>query len=268
MSVLVNGSRQTTIDALDRGLQYGDGLFETIRIRRGRPRLLTLHLERLAEGCNRLRLPPPDEGQLRQEITAVSAEPESVVKVIVTRGVGDRGYRPSLRPTPTRIVATSALPDRPAECYSKGARLRTCRVRLSPNPALAGLKHLCRLEQVLARAEWQDESIAEGLMLDDQGLVVCGTQSNVFALAGGELLTPRVDRCGVAGVMRRAVLQWAARNALVARETSLRPEELMAASEVFLTNALIGAWPACELDGQALARGTMAAEFNRWLDPD
>ena len=103
-------------------------------------------------------------------------------------------------------------------------------------------------------------------MLDEAGHVVCGTQSNLFALMAGELVTPRVDRCGVAGVMRRAVLEWASGQGVTARELDLRPEELPGAEELFVTNAIVGAWPARELDGVALPRGTMAAEFNRWLE--
>ncbi len=266
MNILVNGSPGTVIDALDRGLQYGDGLFETIAIRRGRARLLSLHLERLAAGCRRLGLAVPDLGQLEKEIFTVAAAAECVVKVIVTRGGGVRGYRPPVSPTPTRIVAAFPAPAYPEGNASQGIRLRICTTRLARNPAIAGLKHLCRLEQVLAQAEWHDELIAEGLMLDDDGLVVCGTHSNLFILAGAGLLTPRVDRCGVAGVMRREVLRWAGSHGITTCETDLRPQQLFTAGEVFLTNAIIGAWPARELDGRPLARGTIAAEFNRWLD--
>jgi 4-amino-4-deoxychorismate lyase len=266
MSVLVNGRPGNTLDVLDRGLQYGDGLFETIAIRASRPRLLRHHLERLADGCRRLLMDAPDPDLIVREIAAVASAPAAVVKVIVTRGVGGRGYRPPRDPQATRIVASFPWPDRSDGQSAGGIRLRTCTTRLSSNPRLAGIKHLGRLEQVLARAEWQDESIAEGLMLDEAGHVVCGTQSNLFALMAGELVTPRVDRCGVAGVMRRAVLEWASAQGVTAREVDLRPDELPGVEELFVTNAIVGAWPARELDGVALPRGTMAAEFNRWLE--
>jgi 4-amino-4-deoxychorismate lyase len=266
MSVLVNGRPGKTLDVLDRGLQYGDGVFETIAIRAGNPRLLRYHLERLADGCRRLLIDVPDPTLIQREIAAVVTAPAEVVKVIVTRGVGGRGYRPPKDLQATRIVASFPWPDRRGGQSAGSIRLRTCTTRLSSNPRLAGIKHLGRLEQVLARAEWQDDSIAEGLMLDGTGRVVCGTQSNLFALMAGELVTPRVDRCGVAGVMRRAVLEWASGQGVATREVDLHPEELPGAAEIFVTNAIVGAWPVRELDGRALPRGTMAAEFNRWLE--
>jgi 4-amino-4-deoxychorismate lyase len=268
VNLLVNGEVSASIAALDRGLQYGDGLFETIAIRRGRPRLLSLHLDRLASGCRRLGIQPPDAASLTAEIAAVSPAPEAVVKVIVTRGGGGRGYRPPRDASPTRIVAGFDDPGFPPEHRVQGVRVRSCETRVAQSPALAGLKHLGRLEQVLARAEWCDESIAEGLMRDEEDRFACGTQSNLFAVLGGELLTPRVDRCGVAGVMRRVVLQWAAGRAIVTREVGLSDGDLHAAEEVFLTSALIGAWPVAELDGRGLRRGRLSTEFMQWLDRD
>jgi 4-amino-4-deoxychorismate lyase len=265
MSILVNGRPATTIDVMDRGLHYSDGLFETIAIRGGRARLLAHHLERLASGCDRLGIARQDPQVVAREVADAAIAPDCVIKVIVTRGSGGRGYRPPRQAAPTRIVAAFPWTARPGHDLSDGIRLRTCETRLASQPALAGLKHLGRLEQVLARAEWDDEAIAEGLMLDEAGWLVCGTQSNLFASMGGELLTPGVDRCGVAGVMRRTVLEWAAREGIPVREARMQPGGLLTADEVFLTNALVGALPARELDGRALRRGTIAVEFNRWL---
>jgi len=265
VNILVNGRPATTIDVMDRGLQYGDGLFETIAMRGGRPRLLAYHLERLATGCERLRIGRPDFDLLGREMAEAAIAADCVIKVIVTRGSSGRGYRPPAQAVPTRIVAAFPWSTPGWSDAAEGVRLRTCETRLASNAGLAGLKHLGRLEQVLARAEWDDETIAEGLMRDEVGQLVCGTQSNLFARVGTELLTPRIDRCGVAGVMRRAVLEWALRQGMPAHETRMRPEDLFTADEVFLTNALVGALPARELDGRALGRGTIAVEFNRWL---
>jgi 4-amino-4-deoxychorismate lyase len=265
VSILVNGRPATTIDVMDRGLHYGDGLFETIAIRGGRARLLDHHLERLTNGCDRLGIARQDPQLLAREIADVAIAPDCVIKVIVTRGSSGRGYRPPRQAVPTRIVAAFPWTALSGHDLSDGIRLRTCETRLASQPALAGLKHLGRLEQVLARAEWDDETIAEGLMLDEAGRLVCGTQSNLFARIGEELLTPGIDRCGVAGVMRRTVLEWAARQGIPVHETPMQPAGLFAADEVFLTNALVGALPARELDGRPLRRGTIAVEFNRWL---
>ena len=130
---------------------------------------------------------------------------------------------------------------------------------------LAGIKHLNRLEQVLARAEWDDEGIAEGLMLDDRGQVISGTQSNLFAVMAGQIVTPALDQCGVAGIMRRAFCAWAAEHAIAVIERSLLPGELETAAELLVTNALIGAWPVRELAGRKVPAGPHPARFNAWL---
>lgn len=265
MPVLVNGVAGGRPDPLDRGLQYGDGLFETMAVRDGRARFLEWHLERLAEGARRLGLPLPAEDHLAAQIAAAWPAGHGIVKLICTRGPAGRGYRPPVRPVPTCIAAGFEWPAWPTTAWSEGIRLRYCRTRLGRNPALAGIKHLNRLEQVLARAEWEDEGIAEGLILDDRGLVISGTQSNLFAVIAGQVVTPVLDQCGVAGVMRRAFCAWAADQAAAVVERSLRPEELDSAVEIFMTNALIGAWPVRELAGKAVAAGSLAGRFNDWL---
>jgi 4-amino-4-deoxychorismate lyase len=259
---LVNGSESGVIALADRGLQYGDGLFETIAVRRGRPRLLDLHLARLAAGCARLALPMPERALLEHEIEVVTEADEQVVKLVLTRGPAGRGYRAPEKPEPTRIVCAYPAPA-PREAT---ARVRTCSTPIGLSPALAGIKHLGRLENVMARSEWREARIAEGLMLDPDGHVVCATQSNLFLLREGELLTPLLDRAGVDGVMRRTVLRWARERCIVAREARLRVEDLHRAEEVFLTNALVGAWPVAELDGRPVRQGGLAMEFNAWLE--
>ncbi len=198
MRILVNGRDGAKVDALDRGLQYGDGLFETLAVLGGRARFWEWHLERLALGARRLGLPLPDPSQLAAEIALACTEPRGVVKVIVTRGVGPRGYRPPANPEPTRIVSASAWPSPPATASPEGLRLRWCRTRCGRNPALAGIKHLNRLEQVLARSEWDDGLVDEGLMKDEHDCVISATQANLFARIGGrwiDALARPVRRC-------------------------------------------------------------------------
>jgi 4-amino-4-deoxychorismate lyase len=260
--VLVNGIAGRAVDALDRGLQYGDGLFETIALVRGKPRFLDWHLERLAEGARRLAIPAPDAELWRAEIAAVAAGEDAAVKLVLTRGVGPRGYRPPRDASPTRIVAafTAGGSGPPA-----ALKLGWCRTRLGRNPALAGIKHTNRLEQVLARAEWDDGAMDEGLMQDDQGRVVGATQANLFARIGGRWVTPSVGECGVAGVMRRAFREWLRGQGRPAEERAIAAAELASASALVLTNALIGVRTARELDGRALAADPDAEAFNAWL---
>jgi 4-amino-4-deoxychorismate lyase len=235
----INGTAGRHVGYLDRGLQYGDGLFETMRVQGGRIRLLEYHLDRLSDGCRRMSIDAPASSSIRRELVQ-RARPHSdaVLKLILTRGPGARGYRPSGRERCTRIVSLCA-PPHAAESRSP-QRVRICATPIGCNPALAGLKPLNRLESVIARAEWTDERIWEGLMCDVDGRLVSGTMSNLFVRHGTSLTTPRLDRCGVAGVMRRWVLDQAASLGLHPREGRLELEHLADAAEVFMTNAVVG----------------------------
>jgi 4-amino-4-deoxychorismate lyase len=249
MSTWINGRPGTQMDCRDRGLQYGDGLFETMRVRRRRVRLLDYHLERLFESCRRLEMRAPSAGVLRREIRARAAlSADGVLKLIVTRGVGPRGYRPSGRERCTRVLSLHASPADPVRRAPKSARVRLCVTRLGTNPALAGMKTLNRLESVLARSEWRDARVWEGLMRDVHGNVISGTMSNLFMRRGSTLMTPVIDQCGIAGVMRRWVLEQA-------RPLHLRPWQgrvtvaaIGEAEEVFMTNAVAGIVSVAHID--------------------
>ena len=241
MSLWINGRRGTVIDCRDRGLQYGDGLFETMLVRRRRIRLLELHLERLAEGCRRLGLTVPAAAIEREIALRARQSAEGVLKLILTRGRGARGYRPAGNERCTRVLSLDALPT--VRVGAHPVRVRLCRTRLGINPDLAGLKTLNRLESVMARAEWRDERVWEGLMRDVEGTVVCGTMSNVFLRRGSTLMTPALDRCGVAGVMRRWVLEQARDLRLGVWQGRLPIEAFRDAEEVFMTNAVAGVVP-------------------------
>jgi 4-amino-4-deoxychorismate lyase len=242
--ILVNGRPTTQVDARDRGLNYGDGLFETIAIIDGAPRRLGLHLERLARGCARLGIACPESDLLAREIhTLARDETRAVVKLIVTRGMSVRGLHIDTEATPTRIIGLHPWPSYPAEWSAAGVAARVCTTQLAEQPALAGIKHLNRLEQVIARREWNDASIAEGLMRDRHGALVCGTMTNMFIVREGRVLTPAVDRCGVAGTVRATVLERAHALGIPAVQAVVSVDELQRADEVFLTNALAGIWP-------------------------
>ena len=265
MRMLVDGRADGHIDPLDRGLQYGDGLFETIAIAGGRPRFLDWHLERLVEGARRLGIPAPAAALLRAEIAEASLGPQCVVKVLLTRGSGERGYRAPRNPAPRRIVFGFDWPLIAPEAAVEGVRVGWCRTRLGRNPSLAGLKHLSRLEQVLARSEWDDGAMDEGLLQDDRGLVISATQANLFARLDGRWVTPRLDQCGVAGIMRRAFRHWQAGRGEPVEERELALADVERASALMLTNALIGAWPVRELAGRHLGVDADVPAFNDWL---
>lgn len=250
--------RNGQLDPEDRGLAYGDGLFETMWARDGHVRWLDLHLERLVEGCTRLAIPVPDREELETRIHECAPKSGyASIKLILTRGPGPRGYAPPDDPTPTIVLF--AYPRRAQ--YSdagNGLEIETLRLRLGENPKLAGIKHLCRLEQVLAQLELKGRSIDEGLMLGLDGRVVGGTSTNVFACFGSELRTPRITGAGVCGVMRRVVLERCPEHGLSPFETDLTPEDLYAADEVFMTNALTGIRPVRRLDRRVFAERSVA----------
>jgi 4-amino-4-deoxychorismate lyase len=267
----VDGRAGNTVDARDRGLHYGDGVFETMRVRRRAIRFLDYHMERLVEGCRRLAIPAPNMTRLRNELARIAAQrPEAVLKMIITRGIGPRGYRPSGRERSTRVMSLHPLSRAAVRAMEEPARVCMCTTRLGTNEALAGLKTLNRLESVLARAEWADVRVWEGLMRDTDDNIVCGTMSNLFIRRESTLITPPVDRCGVAGVMRRWVLEQASKLELRATMSRLRWDDVAGAEEVFMTNAIVGIVPVAMMrHGRVrlrLAEQHTARELRRRLD--
>lgn len=253
ITCLINGEPGERVAADDRGLQYGDGLFETLAVRGGVCEFWDRHMQRLMQGCGRLRIPPPSPELLQAEAAQLAGTAESaVLKIIVTRGRGGRGYQAPHRVEPMRLLRIFDMPAHPAHHAEAGVRVRLCDQRLGWNAALAGLKHLNRLEQVLARMEWDDPDIAEGLMLDQAGNVIEGTFTNLFAIIDGRLITPALNRCGVAGIMREVIMELAAAEAGGCAVRDIPQAELQDADGLLLSNSVLGIWPVRELDGRKL----------------
>ena len=250
MSALIR-SIPETLSTQDRGLAYGDGLFETIAVRNNIPCFWADHMQRLAEGCERLGFPLPDLTVIEKKAIALCEESEdrpAVLKIILTRGLGGRGYRAPENPDPWYGMSLYHAPEYPQARYSEGIRACVCETRLASSPSLAGIKHLNRLEQVLARQEFGDEC-QEGLMLDGMGRVIEGTMSNLFLLCDDALLTPEINDCGVNGVTRRRLLEWARQQGIecrVSQEVSL--EQVFSADALFVCNSVIGLWPVRQLE--------------------
>ena len=267
MNILVNGTPGNNISVLDRGLQYGDGLFETVRVYQGRLRLWPEHMLRLSTGCRRLGIAEPDTELLFREAQSLIGQlANGVLKVIVTRGVGSRGYRTDSGQPASRVLTAQRMPDYPASYWQEGIRARLCHLRLGHNSALAGIKHLNRLEQVMARREWQDDGIMEGILRDQAGYVVEGTMSNIFLVHGAKIVTPALESCGVAGIMRGKILEIATAADFITEVRQVSKDELAQADEVFVTNSLIGLWPVKTIDKLGAYRLYVSKTLQTLLD--
>jgi len=263
---LINGEPRDTIAVSDRGLQYGDGLFETLAVIDGCCEFWERHMHRLSRGCERLRIPAPDPELLKAEAAKLTeGQTRAVLKIIITRGSGGRGYQIPSSPQPTRVLQLSDWRMHPAEFAETGVQLRTCQQRLSRNQALAGVKHLNRLEQVLARSEWNEPEIAEGLMLDELGQVIEGTFTNLFLVENEKLITPRLDHCGVDGILRAVMMDLAFSCKIECGEQTILPELLVNADELFITNSLIGIWPVRALEQHSFPPGPVTRRLQHAL---
>lgn len=243
---LVDGEPRSSVPADDRGLAYGDGLFETVAVVEGRPALWDLHAARLERGCEALGIPAPSGHDLDGDLRRLFPRGErdsGILKIIVTRGSGGRGYAVPEAVAPRRISRRLPVPRLDPESWRRGIALHLCSTRLPDRPLLAGVKHLNRLEQVTARREWSDPRIAEGLMLRENGDPVEGTAGNLFARFGDRLVTPPASMLAVAGVMRERILALAPELGLRGEQAAIGWGQLAAADELFLSNAVVGAWP-------------------------
>jgi len=267
--ILVNGVVAESVSAIDRGLSYGDGVFRSLVAWQGRPRHWRSHYGKLEHDCAALAIPCPPAGVLEKEI-ALAAEdtPEAVGRIIVTRGSGERGYAPPATPSPTRIVMVSAMPEYPPEFARDGVVVRVCETRYASQPRLAGVKHLNRLENVLARAEWNDRGTAEGLMLDADGQVIGGTMTNLFIVENGALVTPGLSRCGVSGVTRKRILHAAQRAGVACSEEAVPLSRLLRAQEAMLVNSVVGAWFIKSCAGTRWTVGTLYERVREWIDDE
>jgi 4-amino-4-deoxychorismate lyase len=255
-ATLIDGIAAERLPADDRGLAYGDGVFETVLVHDGRPVWWQAHLDRLEQGARVLGIAMPAAAAWRADCDALCAgtSGRQVLKLLLTRGSSRRGYAVDPQGVPRRIA--QCLPAPPLAA-ADGIGVRWCDLRLAAQPRLAGLKHLNRLEQVLARAEWSDPAIAEGLLCDADGALVSAIAGNLFVVRHGVAFTPPVDRCGVAGICRQYLLGCGA------QVRSLRRDELLAADELFVCNSVRGILPVTRLGDRrwpigALTRGLVA----------
>jgi len=267
--MLVNGLPSDSISAEDRGLSYGDGVFRTLRVHRGTPLSWQHHYLKLQHDCEALKLSCPPSAILLEELQVLSAtRPDCVAKIIITRGAGKRGYAIPAGGTAARIVSINPVPGYEHEYFSTGVSLHVCRIKLGHQPYFAGIKHLNRLENVIAATECQEAGTPEGLLEDEDGFAISGTRSNLFVLRDGALHTPDLSLCGVAGVQRDRVMDWARSHDVVCKISSMRTDELLAADEIFMVNSVFGLWPIRELLSYHQTVHPVAWKIQQWLNDE
>lgn len=265
----INGARSTTLSIQDRGLHYGDGVFETVAVCGARPLLWQAHWQRLRAGCARLGIALDTiEAELGDELEMVCRQcQQGVLKIIITRGASARGYASHDSGPVTRIMQLSPWPESSMSYREHGIRACVCRQRLAqhkPGQGLAGIKHLNRLEQVLARREWRDE-YQEGVLCDGAGNVIEGVMSNLFLVTDNVLITPDLTYCGIEGVMRAEVLAQAQAVDIPRRVSVVDLKAVENADEVFFTNSIIGIWPLRELLSDTANREYTVGPLTRLL---
>lgn len=246
--LLLNGQPVSGIGILDRAIHYGDGVFETIAVIDSHPLCWDAHMDRLIAGCVKLKIDFTDTDILEAEMRILCKNiSRSVLKITITSGAGGRGYQRPKAP-PHRLLAIHTWPEYPQDYVQHGTAIHLCSSRLGYNPLLSGIKHLNRLEQVLARNEWYDPNVIEGMMLDLDGHVVEGTMSNLFIIyPDRKLLTPDLSLCGINGIVRQYILDHCADFGYQTTVKRILLEDIYAANEIFFCNSIIGILPVKQL---------------------
>lgn len=265
--MIINGLPSDSIKANDRGLMYGDGVFRTVLIRHGKPLNWQKHFVKLQHDCAAIGIVCPTIQLLTKELEQLAqSKPDAIAKIVITRGAANRGYAPAANPQITRILSAADIPEYPDSYATQGINMHVCKLRLGHQPRLAGIKHLNRLENVLAAAEWNDANIAEGMMLDQDGHIIEGTRSNLFMVRDGKLFTPDLSKCGVAGLQRERVMDYARQQRMICKITEITMDELLAADEIFVVNSVIGLWPVREMTRFSCKKFPVSLQIQEWLN--
>lgn len=243
------------VSPFNRGLAYGDGLFETMRVKSGGIPLLPFHWRRLQQGLGRLGISEPGASLQTFLLDACRDLEQGVLKLIVTRGQGGRGYLPPANAEPVQIVSLHPLPHYEQDHARVGIDIGISQRRLGNNPLLAGLKHLNRLEQVLVRQSLAEAGYVEGLVLDVGDLVIEGAFSNICVITGDLIRTPALSSAGVSGVMRAWLSENVQAHGFAWQECELRLQDVLMSEEVFLCNSINGLWPVTAIEGRRFAIG-------------
>jgi len=264
--VWVNGHKTDTVSVLDRGFSYGDGIFTTIKVKRGQCLLLTQHLVRLQHGITTLAITQIDFKLLLDDLTNKARQlDDGVLKVIITRGIGQRGYSSVGCESPTIVISTGSLPAIYQEWQQQGIAVGISTIALGINPLTAGIKHLNRLEQVLVKQQIDQNQWLDAIVLDCQACVIETSMANLFWRTGDKVFTPSLDFSGVNGLMRQQVIDHLTAKGVSVSQDRFKLSSVMDADEVFMTNCLMGITPINMIESKAFTLGETAKDLIKVL---
>ncbi|KLV08976.1 4-amino-4-deoxychorismate lyase [Photobacterium aquae] len=274
--ILINGVKASSVAVSDRAMQYGDGCFTTMLVEQGKVRLWPYHLARLQTALERLAISAPDWGALTESVhqlaadlcppqEAVNSSSKAGIKILISRGSGGRGYSAAGCNDTQVVISTFAWPAHYTQWQHDGIALGVCRQSLAKAPMLAGLKHLNRLEQVMLKREVEQHGWVDALVCDVDGYVVETVASNIFWRKGDQVYSPALDTSGVEGVMRRHVIELLEAMGYHTRLVKAPIETVLAADEVFITNALMALVPINEINGISFRERSALVELNKRL---
>ena len=259
---LINGEFSKHISVIDRGLSYGDGLFETMSWSYlDDEKVLGVefwdrHIERIKQGCliTKIKLPPTEIlTNYKEKILNESFRKgikNGILKIVITRGIGGRGYKFEKEIVPTVIFLSFPSKEINKKTLYRGVKLRFCEFPIFENSMLAGLKHLNRIDSVMARSEWEEDEFFDGVMLDNSDSIIDGTMTNLFFSKNNVLYTPIIKKSGINGIMRQVVIDNAKLFFKEVCEIEIKRRTISTFDEMFVTNSVIKILPVTHLSNK------------------
>jgi 4-amino-4-deoxychorismate lyase len=262
---LINGTFKK-ISPFDRAFQYGDGIFRTFVVENKKVLHWKHHYKKIVEDCLALKITPPKEKDLLTDInTLFKSKKKSVGKFIISRGNSERGYKFSEDIVHNRFLIKTKMPIYPKEYFNLGVNLCVCKQKLNPS-ILSGVKHLNRLENIMARQEWKGDHYADGILLDQNGYVIECISSNIFMRIGNTIYTPKICQVGIKGVTRGLIIKISMKLGFKIKETTFKLNKLLESDEVFITNSLFGVLQVKEIKNKLWQHQELASLFNQSLE--
>jgi branched-chain amino acid aminotransferase len=275
LTVFVNGqylpANEASISVFDRGLNYGDGIFETLRTYKGEIFALGLHIERLRKGAQKLAIPLKDDeaswGIILKRLLELNSlkKEDSYIRITITRGTDFGGLNSDMKTEPTMIAINKPLRSSIKDQQKNGIKGIVLDIRGQSPYMLTNIKSLNFLPNVLGKMEILAMSVDEGFFLNPKGSLTEGTTTNVFLIKGNELLTPPVADGLLPGVTRDIVINLAGQKGLEVTERGFDKEEVLHSDEAFVTNSVIEITPLIELDGETIGKGKPGKKTKKLL---